>query len=136
MRYQLNLTKEQWAYFLYFTLGLLILFEAIFFKSGFFRIFIISLKLSFLHLSGYLIALKLFKEDFDSFALLFLGLAFGLILASFWYYIPTLFGVNANSITYLVPILLLLVGLGIHVQKKEYHQDVQNNNSPTPIDNP
>lgn len=124
MKYKLNVTKEQWKYFLYFALGLLILFESIFYKSGFYRILLISLKLSILvHLAGYLIAIRLFKEDFDSFALLFLGLSFGLILVAFWYYIPTLFGVNANDITYIVPIILLLMGLGLHVGKEKEKRD-------------
>lgn len=116
MKYKLNITKEQWKDFLYFTLGLLILLEAIFYKSGFLRILLVSLKLSVLvHLPGYLILHKTFKDEFDNVALLFLGLSFGLILAAFWYYLPTLFGVNINSITYIVPIVLLLVGLGLHV---------------------
>ena len=118
MKYKLNITKEQWKNFLYFTLGLLILLEVFFYKSGFSRILLISLKLSMLvHLAGYLIVLKVFKEDFDNIALLFLGFSFGLILAAFWYYIPTLFRVNINSITYIVPVILLLVGLGLQVGK-------------------
>ncbi|MEK6939058.1 MAG: hypothetical protein AABX04_08520 [Nanoarchaeota archaeon] len=124
MKYKLNITKEQGKNFLYFTLGLLVLLEVIFYKSGFTRILLVSLKLSLLvHLAGYLIALRLFKEEFDEIALLFLGLSFGLILAAFWYYIPTLFEININSITYVVPIVLLLIGLGLHVGKGKEKKD-------------
>lgn len=124
MKYQLNITKEQGKHFLYFTLGLLILFEAVFYKSGFFRILLVSLKLSlFVHLAGYLIVLRTFKEEFDNIALLFLGLSFGLILAAFWYYIPTLFGANINNITYIVPTALLLVGLGLHIGKERENKE-------------
>ena len=120
MKYQLNITKEQRKYFGYFTLGLLILLEALFYKSGFSRVLFISLKLSLLvHLAGYLITLRVFKEEFDTIALLFLGLSFGLILAAFWYYIPTSFGVNINSITYAVPLVLVAVGFGINISEKQ-----------------
>lgn len=130
MKYKFNLTKEQEKNFLYFTLGLLFLLEVMFYKSGFSRIFLVSLKLSLLvHLAGYLIVLKAFKEEFDDVALLFLGLSFGLILAAFWYYIPTLFEININSITYVVPIVLLIVGLGLNVGKKGERKDEKKKDS-------
>lgn len=130
MKYQLNITKEQWKNYVYFSLGLLLLLQIMFYQSGFVNLLLISLKLSlFVHLAGYLIAIRLFKEQFDDIALLFLGFSFGLILAAFWYYVPTLFGINTNNITYIVPVVLLLVGLGLHVGRTsgKENYEIKNN---------
>ncbi|MEK6845848.1 MAG: hypothetical protein AABY26_03760, partial [Nanoarchaeota archaeon] len=100
------------------SLGLLVLLEVFFYLSGWEKVLLISLKLSFLHLGGYLIALRLFKDEFDTVALLFLGFAFSLIAAALLYYLPTLFGVNANSLTYVVPVVVVAIGTALHIQKK------------------
>lgn len=119
MKYKLNLTKEQISHFIFFTIGLFVLFEIIFYESGFFNVLIISLKLSLLiHFSGYLIALKLFKEDFETIGLLFIGFAFGMITNAFFYYLlSSWFGVNINHITYIVPIFLIMIGVLINFNK-------------------
>jgi hypothetical protein len=125
MKYKLNLTKEQIINYVYFSLGLLVLLQIIFYKSGLFRVLVISLKLSlFIHLPGYLVALKTFKEEFDTIGLLFIGFAFGLILTAFFYYVPSLFGININQITYIMPIVLIIVGLLINLGnvKKELNE--------------
>ncbi len=115
--WELNLGKEQLFPFAYFSLGLLILLEIFFYLSGWEKVLLISLKLSFLHFGGYLIALRVFKEEFDTIALLFLGFAFSLIAAALVYYLPTLFGVNANSLTYVVPAVVVMIGAALHIQK-------------------
>lgn len=114
---ELNLGKEQLLPFAYFSLGLLVLLEIFFYLSGWEKVLLISLKLSFLHLGGYLIALRAFKEEFDTPALLFLGFAFSLIAAALLYYLPTLFGMNANSLTYVVPVIVVVVGVALHLGK-------------------
>ncbi len=126
MKYKLNLGRTELRPFAYFAIGLLIILEVIFYKSGFLNILIISLKLSVLiHLSGYLLALKLFKEEFDLTALLFFGLAFGLITNALFYYLPSLFGINVNHIIYVVPIVLLVFGILIHLSKKEKQTEIK-----------
>ncbi len=123
MKYKLDLTKEQMMKFLYFSLSLLILFEIIFYKSGFIKVFVISLKLSlFVHLIGYLVALKTFKKEFDAIGLLFIGFSFGLILTAFFYYTPSLFGININQITYVMPILLIIISLSLHIKKNKIQE--------------
>jgi len=56
--------------------------------------------------------------------LLFIGFAFGLILTAFFYYVPSLFGININQITYIMPIVLIIVGLLINLGnvKKELNE--------------
>jgi len=141
MKYKLNITKIELLHWVYFSLGMLILLEVLFYKSGIMRIIFISLKLSLLHLSGYLISLRLFREDFDHIALLFMGFAFSLIIASVGYYLPSLLGVNVNRITYLVPIILLILGIAINVSKnneknKEEIKIEEENKTTEPTQNP
>lgn len=123
---ELSLNKEQLLPFAYFSLGLLTLLEIFFYLSGWEKVLLISLKLSFLHLGGYLIALRVFKEEFDIPALLFLGFAFSLIIAALLYYLPTLFGVNANALTYVVPVVMVIIGVLVHFGK-----NTASNTSPT-----
>ncbi|MBT3297557.1 hypothetical protein HN385_01390 [archaeon] len=118
MKPKFDIKKKELLYFVYFLIGTLILLEVFFYKSGFLRILIISLKLSFLiHLPGYLIALKIFKEEFDLIGILFIGLALGLIVITFFYYGFSLFGFNITGFTYIVPIMVALIGIIINLKK-------------------
>lgn len=116
MKIKLNVDKEDIIYFLCSGLFLLLFLELFFYKTGLLRIALISLKLSFLvHLPGFLIALKLFKDEFEKIGLLIIGFSFGLMNSALFYYLPTTLGINLNNITYWIPLFLLLIGFLLHI---------------------
>lgn len=120
MKFKLNLTKKEIMPFVYFALGQLILCEFIFYKTGLINIALISLKITlFIHLSGYFLTLYIFKEEFDNFALLFLGLSLGLIITSLLYYLLSLIGLYTMFTTYPLTITILIVTILLHLKKKQ-----------------
>ncbi len=79
---------------------------------------LISVKISlFVHLPGYLVALKVLKEEYDPTALLFIGFGLGLVLNSLLAYFVGTVGLSITKYAYAMPLGLLAFSALLHVKK-------------------
>ncbi len=109
------------GYAVRFGLFSLLLFVALaltMYRTPFASLLLISVKLSlFVHLPGYLIALKVLREEYDPVALLFIVFGFGIILISLMAYFIGTLGQSISDYTYVMPISIIIAFAMLLIKK-------------------
>lgn len=102
------------------SLLLFVILASAMYKTPLASLALISLKLSFfVHLPGYLVALRVFKEEYDPTALLFIGFGLGLVLNSLLAYFVGTVGLSVTKYAYAMPLGLLAFSALLHIKKQK-----------------